>query len=154
RPHLAMALVRAGVVADVDEAFAKYLRTGGGYHVPRTDTPIRRAIEMISEAGGVTVLAHAFASRRGPTVTAEVIAELAGYGLTGLEVDHPDHDEPTRAALRAISERHGLLPTGSSDYHGTNKTIAIGQESTAVEVLNALLARANGTPVIEASGPS
>ena len=58
RPHLARALVAAGTVASVDEAFARYLGTGGQYYLPRTDTPVHRAIEMITEAGGVTVLAH------------------------------------------------------------------------------------------------
>jgi predicted metal-dependent phosphoesterase TrpH len=147
RPHLAQALVRAGVVGSVDEAFAGYLGSGRGYYLPRTDTAVEAAIRMIADAGGVTVLAHPFAHSRGPTVTAEVIAELAALGLTGIEVDHPNHDERSRAQLRALAERTGLLQTGSSDYHGTNKTIAIGQETTAPEVLAALVERAEGTAV-------
>src|SRR2546422_574755 len=99
RPHLARALVRAGVVSTVDEAFARFLNDRGRYYLPSSRTPVLEAIGMIREAGGVTVLAHAFARRRGPTVSAEVIAELAAAGMDGLEVDHPDHDEPTRAEL-------------------------------------------------------
>jgi 3',5'-nucleoside bisphosphate phosphatase len=148
RPHLAMALVAAGMVATVDEAFAVFLNSRGGYHIGRRDTPVHTAIEMIADAGGVTVLAHAFAYHRGPTVTAEVIKELAGAGLTGLEVDHPDHDPATRAELAELAEDLGLVRTGSSDYHGTNKTIRIGQELTAPEALDALVSRANGVPIL------
>ncbi|MBP2320710.1 putative metal-dependent phosphoesterase TrpH [Kibdelosporangium banguiense] len=148
RPHLAMAMVAAGLVASVDEAFAKFLNTRGRYHVKRRDTPVHTAIQMIADAGGVTVLAHAFARHRGPTVTAEVIKELAAAGLTGLEVDHPDHDPATRAELRALAEDLSLVQTGSSDYHGTNKTIRIGQESTSPEALDALITRTSGVPVL------
>jgi predicted metal-dependent phosphoesterase TrpH len=148
RPHLAMAMVAAGLVASVDEAFAEFLNTRGRYHVSRRDTPVHTAIQMIADAGGVTVLAHAFARHRGPTVTAEVIKELAAAGLTGLEVDHPDHDPATRAELGALADDLSLIRTGSSDYHGTNKTIRIGQESTSRASLEALVARTSGVPVL------
>ncbi|GGP61038.1 phosphatase [Saccharothrix coeruleofusca] len=147
RPHLAMALIRAGVVDSVDEAFAKYL-TGGRYYVPRTDTPVARAIEMIRDAGGVTVLAHPFARSRGPVVTEQVVADLAALGLAGVEVDHPDHDAPTRDRLRGLAKELGLLVTGSSDYHGTNKTVRLGAETTSPEVLDAIADRATGCKVL------
>ncbi|WP_173138906.1 PHP domain-containing protein [Kibdelosporangium persicum] len=148
RPHLAMALVKAGVVQTVDEAFAVFLNSNGRFHVSRRDTPVHTAIEMIADAGGVTVLAHAFAHHRGPTVTADVIKELAAAGLTGLEVDHPDHDEATRAELAELAGDLRLVRTGSSDYHGTNKTIRIGQESTSPEALAELVSRTSGVPVL------
>ncbi|MEV4318599.1 PHP domain-containing protein [Actinocrispum sp. NPDC049592] len=148
RPHLAMALVQAGMVATVDEAFQFFLNSRGRYHVSRRDTPVHTAIQMVADAGGVTVLAHAFAHHRGPTVTAEVIKELAGAGLTGLEVDHPDHDLATRTQLGALADDLGLVRTGSSDYHGTNKTIRIGQDSTSPEAFEALVAHTTGTPLI------
>ncbi|MFR9729870.1 PHP domain-containing protein [Saccharopolyspora sp. MS10] len=148
RPHLARQLVRAGLVTSVDEAFARYLGSSGRYYLPRTDTPVRRAIEMIRDAGGVTVLAHPFARARGPVIGRDVVRELAGSGLTGIEVDHPDHDEPTREELRALSAELDLVPTGSSDYHGTNKTIRIGQETTAPESLERLIKLSSGHPVL------
>jgi 3',5'-nucleoside bisphosphate phosphatase len=148
RPHLAMALMKAGMVKSVDEAFSFFLNSRGRYHVSRHDTPVHKAIEMIADAGGVTVLAHAFAHHRGPTVTAGVIKELAGAGLTGLEVDHPDHDLPTRAELGTLADDLGLVRTGSSDYHGTNKTIKLGQESTSPESLEALVSQTSGVPVL------
>ncbi|WP_344056513.1 phosphatase, partial [Prauserella halophila] len=148
RPHLAQALVRAGLCATVDEAFASYLVGGRGYSVPRRDTPVEHAIDMITEAGGVTVLAHPFAFRRGPTVTADVVETLARRGLTGVEVDHPNHDERTRGELRALGKDLGLVRTGSSDYHGTNKSIRIGQEVTPPEEFDALVAQATGAGVV------
>lgn len=148
RPHLAQALVRAGVVGSVTEAFSRYLAGRGAYYVPKHDTPVTRAIQMISDAGGVTVLAHPFARSRGPIVTAEVIAELTEAGLAGVEIDHPDHDEPTRAELRGLAKDLNLLVTGSSDYHGSNKTVRLGQETTAPEMLDALIQRATGVPVM------
>jgi predicted metal-dependent phosphoesterase TrpH len=148
RPHLAQALVRAGKVVDVNQAFAEYLGNGRGYYLPRQDTPIELAIEMIAAAGGVTVIAHPFARSRGATVTPEVLAELAEHGLTGVEVDHPNHDEATRAALRGLARELGMVQTGSSDYHGTNKTIAIGAETTDPEQFEALVARATGARIM------
>jgi predicted metal-dependent phosphoesterase TrpH len=148
RPHLAQALVRAGKVADVNQAFAEYLGNGRGYYLPRQDTPVEIAIEMIADAGGVTVIAHPFARSRGATVTPEVLAELAERGLTGVEVDHPNHDEATRAELRGLARELGMVQTGSSDYHGTNKTIAIGAETTDPEQFEALVARATGAQIV------
>jgi 3',5'-nucleoside bisphosphate phosphatase len=148
RPHLAQALVRAGLVSTVDEAFAEYLGNGRGYYLPRQDTPVEAAIEMISEAGGVTVFAHPFARSRGRIVSAETIAALAGRGLTGIEVDHPNHDEATRAELRGLARELGLVQTGSSDYHGTNKAIPIGAEKTDPEAFEALVDKASGYQVV------
>ena len=148
RPHLAQALVRAGKVVDVNQAFAEYLGNGRGYYLPRQDTPVEIAIEMIADAGGVTVIAHPFARSRGATVTPEVLAELAERGLTGVEVDHPNHDEATRAELRGLARELGMVQTGSSDYHGTNKTIAIGAETTDPEQFEALVARATGAQIV------
>lgn len=149
RPHLAMALVRAGVVSTVDEAFARFLNDRGRYYLPSSRTPIESSLEMIAEAGGVTVLAHAFAAHRGPTVTADVIKELAGLGLGGVEVNHPDHDEDARKRLRGLADELDLITTGSSDYHGTNKVIRLGQEITAPEMLAEIARRATGVSIVE-----
>jgi 3',5'-nucleoside bisphosphate phosphatase len=135
RPHLARALVSAGVVASVDEAFRRYLVTGGRYYTGRADTDVSVAVRMVRAAGGVPVLAHAMARRRGPVVGPGVIDELAAEGLAGVEVDHPDHTGEDRAALRDLAVALDLLTTGSSDYHGANKTACLGQETTDPEAL-------------------
>ncbi|MGH3925178.1 MAG: PHP domain-containing protein, partial [Pseudonocardiaceae bacterium] len=128
RPHLARTLVAAGVVGSVAEAFHRHLGPEGPYYTGRADTDVVVAIRMVRAAGGVPVLAHPFARRRGPVLSPEVIVELAARGLSGVEVDHPDHAEGDRAALRELAAGLDLLVTGSSDYHGTNKTLRLGQE--------------------------
>jgi predicted metal-dependent phosphoesterase TrpH len=143
RPHLARALVEAGVVGSVDEAFRTLLGSGCRYYMVKEETLIERAIEMIRAAGGVTVLAHAFAGRREPTVTAPVIRKLAEVGLTGLEVAHPDHDSRARGELRGLAGDLGLVVTGSSDYHGGNKLNRLGQETTARASFDELVQRAS-----------
>lgn len=142
RPHLARALVEAGVVASVDEAFAKLLYTGSPYYVAKVDTPAATAVAMVRAAGGVTVFAHPLARRRGRVVDEQTIAELATAGLAGLEVDHADHAPADRALLRGLAADLDLVVTGSSDYHGTNKTIPIGAETTDPAQFEALVARA------------
>jgi predicted metal-dependent phosphoesterase TrpH len=148
RPHLARALVSAGVVASVDEAFATLLYTGSPYYAPKVDTPVRTAIAMIRDAGGVPVFAHPLARRRGRVVEPSVIVELAAAGLGGVEVDHPDHSPEDRELLRALAAEHGLVTTGSSDYHGTNKTTPIAAESTAADALDAIVEQATGIEVV------
>jgi predicted metal-dependent phosphoesterase TrpH len=151
RPHLARALVAAGVVESVQEAFDRYLRDGSPYYVARVDTPIRDAISMIAQAGGVTVLAHPLARRRGDVINAEVISELAGAGLTGIEVDHTDHDEATRRELRWLAGELGLVVTGGSDYHGSNKPVSLAAETTTPDALDALLSAARKEPAADVS---
>ncbi|MDQ3887512.1 MAG: PHP domain-containing protein [Actinomycetota bacterium] len=148
RPHLARALVAAEVVASVEEAFTRFLATGGRYYVGRVDTDVRTAVRMVCQAGGVAVLAHAFASRRGPVVEPTVIVELAAVGLGGLEVDHPDHDRRSRDQLRMLADDLGLLTTGSSDYHGTNKPVRLGQEMTAAQAWERIEAAATGVAAV------
>ncbi|WP_442785241.1 PHP domain-containing protein [Amycolatopsis sp. H20-H5] len=148
RPHLAQALVRAGRVESVNQAFAEYLGNGRGYYLPREDTPVETAIDMIADAGGVTVIAHPFAYTRGATITVDVLASLAAHGLTGVEVDHPNHDEETRVKLHGLAGELGLVRTGSSDYHGTNKTISLGEETTDPKSLEELVSRATGSRIV------
>lgn len=147
RPHLARALVAGGVVDTVSEAFYRYLTAGSPYYAGRADTEVRTAVRMIRAAGGVAVLAHPMAHRRGPVVGTEVIAELTDAGLAGLEVDHPDHTEDDRAMLRDLAAQLDLLITGSSDYHGVNKTVSLGQETTDPKVLDRIESLAGGSGV-------
>jgi len=147
RPHLARALVAAGVVESVNDAFATLLHNGSPYYVPKADTPVERAIAMVRAAGGVAVFAHPLARRRGRVVEPSVIVDLAAIGLGGVEVDHPDHAPADRELLRELAAAHGLATTGSSDYHGTNKTTPLAAERTAPDVLDALLEPASGVDV-------
>ena len=145
RPHVASALVEAGVVPDVDSAFTEqWLANGGRADVRKHELDPADAIRLVRAAGGVPVFAHPGAIKRGRTVSEQVIADLAAAGLGGLEVDHIDHDEPTRARLRGLAAELGLLATGSSDYHGERKAVRLGANTTAPEVYQALVAQADG----------
>ncbi|MGQ4601031.1 PHP domain-containing protein [Nocardia sp. R6R-6] len=148
RPHLARALVEAGVVPSVDAAFLELLAPHGRYYAEKADTPLRRAVEMVASAGGVSVLAHTRARKRGRLLALDEIRELAGHGLGGLEIAHPDHAAADRALLTDLAAELGLLTTGSSDYHGANKTIRLGEFSTDPVQFEKLVSKATGVPVI------
>ena len=139
RPHIARVLVENGVVGSVDEAFAQLLSSRSKYYVPKADSDIFEALRLVREAGGVTVFAHPFARRRGAVVGEDVIARMAQAGLHGIEVDHPDHGPDDRARLATVAGELGLVGTGSSDYHGTNKTIELGACTTSPAAYEELL---------------
>jgi predicted metal-dependent phosphoesterase TrpH len=140
RPHLALALVEAGVVPDVDTAFRDYLYTGSPYYVGKAELDVLTGIALVRGSGGVPVFAHPLARRRGRVVDDAAIEAMAAAGLAGVEVDHPDHDESERTHLRGLAADLGLLTTGSSDYHGTNKTVRLGENTTDPAVYEAILA--------------
>jgi predicted metal-dependent phosphoesterase TrpH len=140
RPHLARVLVEAGVVPTVDAAFRDYLRAGSPYYVDKAELDVLDAIGLVRRSGGVPVFAHPLARRRGRVVDDAAIAAMVAAGLAGLEVDHPDHDEVERAHLRGLAADLGLFSTGSSDYHGSNKTVRLGANSTDPAVYEAILA--------------
>jgi len=131
RPHIARVLVENSVVASVDEAFAALLSSRSKYYVPKADSDVFKAIGLVRDAGGIAVFAHPLARRRGAVVGEDVIADMAQAGLQGIEVDHPDHAPDDRARLAVLAGELGLIGTGSSDYHGTNKTIDLGTCTTS-----------------------
>ena len=147
RPHIAQALIRAGLVGTTDEAFAsRWL--GARYFVPKADLDVFEAVRAVRAAGGVPVFAHPRATRRGRVVPDKLIEELAGVGLFGLEADHEDHSPAERAEVRALAERLGLVVTGSSDFHGTHKTVRLGAFGTSPEAYEKIVAAASGVPVL------
>ena len=153
RPHIADTLVALGVVRDREEAFARWLGHGRPAYVRRYAAPLLDMIRIVGEAGGVSVVAHPW-GRYGPgQIDEETLAGLHAAGLSGIEVDHQDHDEATRERLRAIARNLDLVATGSSDHHGTGKTNhALGCNTTAPVEYDRLLARA--ARAAEAAGRS
>ncbi|MGX1612435.1 PHP domain-containing protein [Micromonospora chalcea] len=147
RPHIAQALIRAGLVATTSEAFGPDW-LGERYRLPKDDIEVFRAVALVRAAGGVPVFAHPKASRRGRIVPDELIADLAAAGLAGLEADHEDHDAAEREHVRRLAAELGLLVTGSSDFHGTHKTVRLGAHTTGPEAYERIVALARGvTPV-------
>lgn len=121
RPHVADALVARGVVEDRTEAFRRFLHPGRPAYVGRETVELDRAVRTVAAAGGVTVLAHPWGRTARDVLDEAAIARLATIGLTGLEVDHLDHDAAARAELAGLAGRLGLVVTGGSDHHGTGK---------------------------------
>ncbi|MFI9117286.1 PHP domain-containing protein [Streptomyces venezuelae] len=156
RPHVAEALVELGVVPDVSGAFTpEWLADGGRAYVEKHELDPVDAIRLVKAAGGVTVFAHPLAVKRGRVLPEASIARLAEAGLDGIEVDHMDHDEATRARLRGLAKELGLLTTGSSDYHGSRKTCRLGDYTTDPEIYGEITRRAAGAfPVPGAGGPA
>ncbi|MEV4540795.1 PHP domain-containing protein [Micromonospora echinaurantiaca] len=150
RPHIAQALIRAGLVASTTEAFGPDW-LGERYRLPKEDIDVFHAVRLVRAAGGVPVFAHPRASRRGRIVPDELIAELAAAGLAGLEADHEDHSPAERAHVRALAAELGLLVAGSSDFHGTHKTVRLGAFQTEPEAYERLVAEASGVTEV-ASG--
>lgn len=149
RPHVAQALIEQGHVASISEAFSPaWIGAGGRFWVAKLELDAVEAVQLVVAAGGVAVFAHPAASTRGRTVGDQVIVDLAAAGLTALEVDHVDHDAAARRSLRRLAAELGLLTTGSSDYHGSNKSVRLGAEVTDEAVYDAMVERATGIPVL------
>jgi 3',5'-nucleoside bisphosphate phosphatase len=119
RAHFARALVARRVVADVAEAFDRYLSSGRPAYVPAPSVSVTDAVALAGKAGGVAVLAHP--GRLGAGERDRVLAEALAAGVDGVEVWHSQHDAELRRSLTVLVERRGLLATGGSDYHGRHK---------------------------------
>lgn len=144
RPHIAQALVEAGVVATVSEAFTEELIADGGKaDVQKHALHPLDALSLIERAGGLCILAHPGMWGSQGEVPMGLIEQMAGSGMVGLEVDHPDHDDERRSKYRAVAGRLGLLATGSSDCHGSRyDPIRLGCATTDPAVFDELKARA------------
>jgi 3',5'-nucleoside bisphosphate phosphatase len=143
RPHVADALVAKGVVRDRAEAFDRFLAQGRPGYVSRYAADLVQMIRLVSRAGGVCVLAHPWGRHSRRALDVATLTTLKDAGLAGLEVDHQDHDQATRAELRAVAERLGLLRTGSSDFHGAGKLdCPLGANTTDPDQFERLLAAA------------
>jgi predicted metal-dependent phosphoesterase TrpH len=149
RPHLADALVANGVVASRDEAFLDLLNNESKYYVTHAAPTPEDAIRVIRKAGGVAVIAHPFASRRGQVITADTFADLVAAGLNGIEVHHRDQNAQEQATLQAIARELNLVITGSSDYHGTGKLNGLAENTTHQAQWEQLEAQANARRVVK-----
>jgi predicted metal-dependent phosphoesterase TrpH len=122
RPHIAAVLLEKGYVSSVKQAFDKYLAPGGLAYFDKERLSPKGAIEKIIASGGIAVLAHPAQLRTGNDAQLErIIKDLVDLGLGGLEVIHSDHDDKMIAKYEALADRFGLLKTGGSDFHGSNK---------------------------------
>jgi 3',5'-nucleoside bisphosphate phosphatase len=144
RPHVARAMVEAGVVDEVADAFSPdWIGAGGRAYVPKDAVTPVQAVELIHGAGGVAVLAHPSVHAGAASVPEPVIRSMAAAGLDGLEVDHPDQPPSDRARWRALAAELGLETTGSSDCHGALYGYRLGVDRTPDATVERLLGRAS-----------
>ena len=120
RPHIARAMVAAGYVASVQQAFDEWIDRKGPAYVPRQGMRSRAAIDAILAAGGLPVLAHYPAAPDQP----ELMDLLAGWGLRGLEVYYRRFTADTVLRMAALADQRGFVATGGTDYHGDGMTYA------------------------------
>jgi predicted metal-dependent phosphoesterase TrpH len=152
RPHIARALAAAGVISSPDDAFGPdWIAAGGRAHVARYAPDPVRAISLVREAGGVSVLAHPRGSIRAWMIPDEVMARLAAAGLTGVEVNHPDQNHVQREHLAGLAASLGLVGTGGSDDHGELTGYRIGCETVGAGEYERLVAQATGAAAVTGS---
>lgn len=145
RPHIADALVARGIVRDRTEAFDGILHPREGYYEPHYAPDPLTAVRLITEAGGVAVIAHPVTAGRDRMMPVAYIERLIAAGLGGFEVDHRENTAQGKRILRELAARHDLIVTGSSDYHGTGKPNRPGENTTADEMVQRLIDRASGS---------
>jgi predicted metal-dependent phosphoesterase TrpH len=122
RPHIARALLEAGYIHDLQEAFDKYLGWHRAAYVSKFRFPQDEAIAMIREVQGIPVLAHPFTLGLGSAMALRnLLLELKGLGLAGLEVYYSEYTPEQEALYLKLARDLNLLVTGGSDYHGANK---------------------------------
>lgn len=121
RPHIARILVRKGVVASIQEAFDVWLAKGRPAYLDKERLSPDAAIRLARGSGAVPVLAHPHSLEVSGAALESTVAELAGYGLGGLEAIYGRYSPEDRAGLANLAARHGLVATGGSDHHGTFK---------------------------------
>jgi predicted metal-dependent phosphoesterase TrpH len=144
RPHIADALIARGIVSDRTEAFDGILHPREGYYEPHYAPDPLTAVRLITEAGGVAVIAHPVTSGRDRMMPVPFIERLIAAGLGGFEIDHRENTESGKRKLREIAAAHDLIVTGSSDYHGSGKPNRPGENTTSDEMAARLIARATG----------
>jgi predicted metal-dependent phosphoesterase TrpH len=144
RPHVAQALVEAGVVPTAKDAFTdELIGSGSRAYVEKHALHPLDALALIHQAGGVCVLAHPGTFRETKPVPASLIEELAAAGLDGIEASHPEHTPDVETRYIDMANRLGLIWTGSSDCHGDRyDPVRLGMRSTSPEQFERIKSRA------------
>ncbi len=141
RPHFARAMVDVGAVTSVEEAFDRYLGTGGAAYVPKARLSGAEAAALAAASGGVAVLAHPYSLGLEGAELARVVGELAEAGFAGLEAAYGRYSPRQRAELGHLARRFGLVATGGSDSHGaTTPDLAVGTGRGDLKVADRVLA--------------
>ncbi len=148
RPNFGQLLVELGYAESVKDAFDRYIEKGQRYYLPRKMLSIERSVEVIREAGGVPVLAHPYQYRLEEPALRQLIEHCMDHGLLGMECRYSLYSEEQSLWLQKLAKEYGLLPTGGSDYHGSNKPdFALGNGTGSLAVPAAWLEELRGMAV-------
>ncbi len=145
RPHIADALIARGIVRDRTEAFDGILHPREGYYEPHYAPDPLTAVRLITEAGGVAIIAHPVTTGRDRMMPVAFIERLIAAGLGGFEIEHRENTTAGKKVLRELAAKHDLIVTGSSDYHGEGKPNRPGENTTSDEMVARLIDRATGS---------
>ncbi|TSA07849.1 MAG: PHP domain-containing protein [Deltaproteobacteria bacterium] len=141
RPHIAELLVQKGFVPGSQEAFDIYLKKGRPAYVEKFRLTPSEAIKLITRAGGMAVLAHPGSLKKSLKEVEKVVGELEAAGLKGLEVFYTEHAPEQTRGYQRIANKHHLIPTGGTDYHGDYKPgIKLGRGRGSLRIPYQLLA--------------
>lgn len=121
RAHYASFLYENGYVKSRQEAFARYLGDHTKYFVPREKVTPAQAVALILQTGGIPVLAHPPLYHMGKDRLDELVSSLKNAGLMGIEVLYSTYSRQDERDMLQLASRYDLLPSGGSDFHGTNK---------------------------------
>lgn len=150
RPHLARAIVEAGAARDVQDAFDRWIGSGGPAYASRYAIDPVRAVGLVRAAGGVCSLAHPGRAEGSlnNTVPLELVERMVAAGMGAIEADHPSHNRAQARYWRGVADDLGVVVTGSSDDHGSLTGRRLGCRTTAPEAFERLVAPATGTPLL------
>jgi 3',5'-nucleoside bisphosphate phosphatase len=119
RPHIAQLMVNRGMVSSIDDAFDRFLGDGRPACVEKFRVPMADAIGAINQAAGVAVLAHPHVNTMAdPDALEAFLLALKSMGLNGIEAIYPGHSQAETAEYRRLADKHSLLITGGTDFHG------------------------------------
>lgn len=123
RPHMAKYLVRNGVVASMEEAFAKYLGDGSSLYVPKRRISMERALDTVKSAGGIAILAHPSKLKLSDAELDDLVKTYANMGLDGIEVYSSHSPDDKKNIYANMAEKYNLVISCGSDFHGGNSKI-------------------------------
>ncbi len=135
RPHFANVLLQKGAVTSIKEAFDKYLAKGKSAYVPREPITPEHAVEILTEAKAVPILAHPKLIKCSEQERITLIETLIPLGLKGIEVYHPVHSFEDERYYLELAHKYSLCISGGSDFHGKSKPdIQIGKGKGGLRV--------------------
>lgn len=120
RAHIAAEMVRLGYAESMKDAFSRFLKPSIGYYIPPKTPDVFEMIRYIRNLGGVSILAHPFLNLKEPALEI-LLPQAKACGLDAMETYYSRYSDETTLAAQRLAAQFDLLPSGGSDFHGSNK---------------------------------